>query len=205
MKEINLSAGKEYLTQRNNKISPMSTCNVTAAIMALEASDIPFGDSMKWAQEEDALADLLLSDESYEIMKRKYPWAIRDGYMPYEVHGMLEWGINEFVGQKVDTFSTNVSIMDILLNIKDNRCAPLVSGKFTKFGHIVAVVGYIENAPFKTLHDIEYIIIDDPYGDYWTDYEIRNGDNVQMTVQQFNRIVKSSDNLGAKWAHILNR
>ncbi len=205
IKEINLSEGKEYLTQLNNKFSPMSTCNTTSAIMGLMASGIEFHYDRRITQPEDALTKLLTTPEAYDRMSKLYAWAVPGGYEPYEVHGMLEWGINKFVGRDADTFSTKFSIMDILTNIRDNKCASMVSGKFTRSGHIIAVVGYRENSPFQTLEDIDSIIIDDPYGNYHSGYKNRNGDNILFTVAEFNRIVKSVNNEKSKWVHMFRK
>lgn len=209
--KINLSDGKKYLSQLNNKISPMSTCNTTSAIMALEVSNISYSIPDGWEQPEDYLTSILHSEGSYQRMKEKYPWAVRDGYEPNEVHGMLEWGINKLVGRQVDTFITSASINQMINNLFYNRKAVLVSGKFTATGHIVCVVGF---SSIQTEEDflvngfdpreIEYFIIDDPYGDWHTGYKNRNGDNVKLSFDEFNDLTKSYHMPNNKWMHIFS-
>lgn len=186
----------------------MSTCNTTAAIMVLMASGISF-DYPKDMQPEDYLTSILHSEEAYDQMAKKYPWAIRGGYEPNEVHGMLEWGINKLVGTNIDEFTTNGKLSDIVYGIVVRKVACLVSTKFTKAGHIVAVVGVRSEQPIEdyytwgvqlTKYTYDFIV-DDPYGNYHSGYSDRNGDNVVFSYDQFNALTKSSHAENSKWVH----
>jgi len=212
MTRINLSHDKNYLTQLNNKISPHSTCNVTSAIMALYASRIGF-DYPKDMQPEDYLASILISKESYERMTKLYPWAVRDGYEPYEVHAMLQWGVNKLVGKEVDKFTTKSSFTEIIKNLIKGY-ASLVSTRMTNYGHIVCVVGFESNIRMDILNRmlfkeekevdasiIENFIFDDPYGNYLSSYTDRNGNNIKLPYSTFDDLTKEYNHV-EKWAHL---
>jgi len=205
---INLSRDSQYHTQRDNIFHPHGTCNTTASINALLASDISFEYPANM-QPEDYLTQILESQEAWEKMKNEYPYFITKGYHPRHVHKMIEWAINEkLVKRQVTRFTTQATIRDILFHILQNRGAVNVNGRFTEFGHIVTVVGFETNQnnqitkPYDIqLDKIQYIIIDDPYGNYFTKYKDVNGNDIKFTLQQFDYLTKEYNNLNAKWAH----
>ena len=205
---INLSKDSDYHTQRNNKFYPHSSCNTTSAIMMLKAAGTYF-DFPAGMQEEDYLTNILESKEAYDVMRARYPWAIRDGYRPAEVHMMLEWGITKLVGRQVTKFTTNISIRELLYKILQGQPS-LITGKFTKYGHIVCLVGFEtlqRKEEFISVEDIKYdqlknIIIDDPYGNYHTGYSDHRGNNTTLTFEEFNAITKTYNMEDSKWAHI---
>ena len=208
---FNLSEDSEYHSQRNNKFFPFSTCNTTSAIMALKSSQIPFGYASDM-QPEDYLTSILRSDEAYVLMREKYTWAIPGGYEPNEVHGMLEWGINKMVGKKVDRFSTNNTLQELVYYLIRGR-ASIINGRFTKYGHMVVLVGFetyqkdadrIPELKYVDLNEIKHYIIDDPYGNYHTDYKDVKGNNVIVTPEDFNYVTKTYNNIEKKWAHIFD-
>jgi len=213
MFSINLSKDFDYHTQRNNKYVPMASCNTTALIMALISSNISF-DYPAGMQPEDYLTSLLQSKEAFDEMKKIAPWAVKDGYPPQEVHVMLEWAVNQkLVGRKVDVFTTNATIQDLLFNIlkKESTCA--VSGYFTKSGHIVTLVGFeskqkniesIKRAEEIDLDKVKDLIVDDPYGNYHKDYKDYHGNNIKFSLQEFADLTKTKHSLTAKWAHMIN-
>lgn len=208
--KINLSKDVSYYTQRNNRFYPYGTCNTTSMIQALEASGIPF-DYPEGVQPEDHLTQILDTKEAWDIMKARHPWAVPGGFAPRHVHAMLDWAVNEkLVGQKIVEFRTNVSIKEILLSILRFH-AVVVGGRFTKYGHIVSVVGFDttqknltpeSSAEEINLEQVSHIIIDDPYGNFHTGYKDVNGNDTLYTVQQFDWVVKNYNNPNKKWAHI---
>lgn len=201
-----------YHTQRNNRIDPTQTCQVTSMIMALKASGIPF-DCPESEQPEDYLTLLLDEPDAHEKLRREYP-SLADR-PPREVHAILSWAVNEkLVKRRVTQFSTRVSMQEILYRIARHKCAAVMSGRFTNYGHLVTVVGFeskqdrIEDlgSPGQVdMDSVQSIIIDDPWGDGRTGYRDTNGDDVVYTLQEFAHLTRVFDSLDAKWAHIFSR
>jgi len=207
--KIQISNDTDYHTQRNNKRSPMASCNTTSAIMMLKASNVDFK-FPDYMQEEDYLTMITESDEAFELMKKNYSWAIKGGYRPAEVHGVLEWAINKLVGEKIDTFSAETTLEKLIFQLLNGK-ASLVSGRFTDGGHIVCLVGFITNQQNIlqvkqeneiNLNEVTHFIIDDPYGDPLTDYKNHKGNNIELTKELFDWYTKEY-NKNSKWAHIL--
>jgi len=204
---INISKDNQYHTQRNNQFYPQGTCNTTASINALLASGISF-DYPHDMQPEDYLTQILESPEAWKKLQKEYPQLITQGYHPRHVHKILEWAINDkLVKRKVVRFTTNASIHDILFHVYKHG-AVNVNGSFTEFGHIVTVMGYStkQNNTITKPYDIqldkiEYIIIDDPYGNYFKQYHDYHGNDIQFPLQVFNTLTKEYDNLNKKLAH----
>lgn len=201
-----------YHTQRNNRIDPTQTCQVTSMIMGLKASGIPF-DCPESEQPEDYLARILDEPDAHEKLRREYPDLA--GRPPREVHAILSWAVNEkLVKRRVTQFSTRVSMQEILHRIARHRCASVVSGRFTSYGHVVTVVGFeskqdrIEDlgSPGQVdLDNIQSIIVDDPWGNSKTGYRDTNGDDVIYTLQEFARLTRVYGSLDVKWAHLFSR
>jgi hypothetical protein len=178
-------------------------------VQALEASGLRF-EYPKDMQPEDYLTQILDSQEAWDIMRSRHPWAIAGGYSPRHVHDMLVWAVNEkLLRRKVVEYKC-ISTHQIILSLLKGR-ALVVAGRFTKFGHIVAVVGFetsqedinANSSPENIdLAKVDKIIIDDPYGNYHTGYKDINGNDTPFTLQQFNWVVKEYNNLNKKWAHV---
>jgi hypothetical protein len=208
---LNLSKNSAYHTQRNNEFVPISSCNVTAAVMALKAAGVHFS-FPSMMQPEDYLYTMLDSPSAYDVMRKKYPWAVRDGYPPNQVHGMLKWGINRLVGKPVDKFVTGGSLKDMLWY---SLCEmPLImNGRFTAGGHMLTVVGFrslqdrylIKRQRDIDLGQVDAVIVDDPYGNYHTGYEDAKGNDIWFPLWQFHSLTNSYNADGAKWMHIINR
>ena len=67
---INNSTGKIIHTQRNNRIKPYSSCNVTSFINALKCSDIDFY-YPKDMQPEDYFMKLMQSENAWKLYVEK--------------------------------------------------------------------------------------------------------------------------------------
>ena len=214
--KIQLSNKSDWASQRNNQIWPLSSCGTTSAIMGLKATgiDIPKTEG----QPEDALTRLLETNEAYQIMKQIAPWAYDASgipiYPPRQVHLMLEWGINEFIGKEVDVFSDSVSMKRILYNIAIDQGAVLVNGRFTSYGHIVCIVGFqtqqkdifeCVTAKDIKLDKVDHVIVDDPYGDYHSGYIVTNGNDIEFTLNEFNHLTNNYNDMRRKWAHLLKK
>jgi hypothetical protein len=105
-------------------------------------------------------------------------------------------------------------MQEILHRIARHRCASVVSGRFTSYGHVVTVVGFeskqdrIEDlgSPGQVdLDNIQSIIVDDPWGNSKTGYRDTNGDDVIYTLQEFARLTRVYGSLDVKWAHLFSR
>ena len=194
----NNSENKPYYTQRNNQLKPNSACNVTAMIMALSAAGWPvdrLSDS-KHAQPEDALMFFLNNDKYVLEAWRKVDPA--GSYPPNEWHPVLAYGTNLFLRQKgllgdeadAVEFSERRSLSQFIRAI-DFGGTCVTSGLFTfknkkVCGHVVAVVGYKTDAEGNVLS----LVIDDPWGDYRTRYENVRGNDIEMPVADFKKIIR---------------
>lgn len=198
MTKKNNSAGKPYYSQRNNKIKPGTSCNVTSMISALSAAGWPVERlAPKGTQPEDALMRFLLTDPTSQAQwKRLDP---SGAYPPNEWHTVLADGTNRLVrsiigggplseGFKAITFTENASAALIAEYIRSGGAAA-VSGLFPlpdgrKLNHVVSVVGVVGD------DDPEAFILDDPWGDYHDGYANQRGDDIQMSMDDFLSIVK---------------
>ncbi len=215
METINISRDDDYHSQLNNKKHPLSTCNTTSMVNALKASGIKFACPLG-LQPEDHLSALLETDEARERMKRLYPWAVNaEAPIPArQIHGMLAWAVNEkLVKAPVVTFSTSVNVQEIFHNIL-RGIASVVTGRFTRQGHLVTVVGFITSqdsvrlsrCPTDIVTDlINGVIVDDPYGDYHSGYESPRGNDIMFDYAEFNWLTRIYIDPGRKWAHLFRR
>jgi len=211
---IDISSDGQYHTQLNNKFFPTGTCNTTSAINALFASKIDFS-YPEDLQPEDYLTRILDSDEAWEKMRREHSWAIRDGFAPRHVHRMLEWAINEkLVDKRVDLFLESLPFQSIIFHVAVRRQAVVLSGAFTAYGHIVTLVGLeTEQSDIEQVQDpaeinldaIDSLIVDDPYGDWHTQYRDQHGNGVKFSFQQLNNLTTTRDNAQHKRVHLFNR
>ena len=205
----NFSKDSEYHTQINNKIVPEAACNTTSMIMALkQAGHIPFFTD-EGAQPEDELSRFLLySTASSTRMKYRYPWYYEKKIPATEIHEMLEWGINYMMTWDIDRFSMKVDIETIIEKLQQ-KCGIVLSGLFpvnnTNWGHIVSLAGFVTTNEDKapSIDNISHFIIDDPRGEYRTDYQDMRGNNVRITKNKFMDIFKDTKSRKNKWAHII--
>lgn len=202
----------EFRSQRDNAVAPGGTCQVTAAIMALEATGIGF-EYPNGVQPEDHLASLLDSPQALMKLRKEHPGL--SGRPPREVHMILSWAINELlVHASVTTFTTRASLTELLFRIARHRAASLVSGRFTPYGHIVALVGFeseqvdladAANPAAIDLALVKDVIIDDPWGDWNIGYARRDGDDVHLPLDSFDRLTREYGESRRKWAHLFSR
>lgn len=199
--EKNYSRGIPYHSQRNNEVVPHASCNTTSAIMALKQAGIDVIE-YEGEQPEDSLSKLLETEEAWRKMKQLAPWAYdkwgKPIYRPQEVHVCLQWGINQYVGEPVDTFCPSLSLQNLITNL-DHRFGLILSGTFPvdsgELHHMVSLAGYVEEGG-----SITHFIIDDPYGNWHTAYRDQRGNDVRLTREQF---VEIFNKRGAYWAHVI--
>jgi hypothetical protein len=206
MKTVNNSAGKPYFTQRNNKIKPGSSCNVTSMIIALSAAGWPvesLGDNGE--QPEDALMRFINTDAA--TLNRWKQLDPGGRTPPNEWHEVLALGTNRLLrSHGIDsspvTFRADVTPKTIIDAVNAGG-AVVVSGRFPQKGtapidHVVAVVGYREEA-----QDLISFIIDDPWGDYHTGYANHNGNDIILSLDDFDALIKPQGRACKKWGHIV--
>ena len=211
MFEINLSRDSDYCTQINNKLIPYEACNTTAAIMALEAAGIAYPQKSGEQPEDTMTSYFLANKDVWDKFKREHKGAWKAGFLPQNISGTLAWGINEYIGKDVDHFIKTGSLQLMIWHLLNGK--PLImSGSFTKSGHFVAVMGfytrqhreYITNANGVDLSRVDYIIVDDPYGNWHSDYRDHRGNNIHFTLQEFNKLTNESNRDSHKWMHIIS-
>ena len=209
----NNSKNKPYYTQRNNKLKPNVACNVTAMIAALVAAgwDVEKLATEQYAQPEDALMHFILADARVDACWKKVDPA--GHYAPNEWHSVLAFGTNLFLRERGLIGKDEADAVEwgewrsksqIVNAIKDGGAAVL-SGLFTAegkktIGHVVACVGFREDDEGNLSH----FILDDSWGDYRTEYRDHNGNDIKMTIADFNSKIRhcGADN---KMAHLVRR
>lgn len=191
----NYSKGIPYHSQRNNEVIPFSSCNSTSMIMALKQAgyDCNFGEG----QPEDILTTLLLTEKYWQMMDSLNPRLRGQDYRPNEIHGCLSAAANELLGDSIVKFSTTTPINKIKDCLVDGGGAVL-SGRFKlsngkTLNHIVSLAGFGSNG----------YIIDDPFGNWKTDYIDHRGNDIMLTNDEFLTVFKGT--YASKWAHLIKR
>ena len=216
---INPSRDNEYHTQRNNVVVPHAACNVESYMMAAKQAgcSVPSPDGV---QPGDHMMRRLRSKEAYDIMRRSYRWAFDDetGRVinhPNEIHEMLVWAFNAMSPDGRATFTERGSIREMVYHIATGN-GVVISGRFTlstgrTLGHVVALAGFVttqrdiasvRGPDAVDMRQLSALIIDDPYGDYRSDYRDHRGNNIEMSLDDFNRIMRKQG-AADKWMHVI--
>jgi len=204
---INVSEGRMNFSQRNNERDPHNACNVTSMVMALAYLDYVFPKG-KYDQPEDNLHDHISNNpecvKHYSDFVSKNPWAA--GIPPMQIHDILSWCTNHWIGKQVTSFSTNRSTPTIFAELRSGK--PIVlSGDFpfvtskgvrTTLGHIVVLVGAEWNEGNSGNPD--RVIIDDPYGNTLNNFQ-GSGNDVVLSWDQFVKWIKPHNSTAIKWGH----
>ena len=207
-----ISGPKDYLSQRDNKLYPLSSCNTTSAIMFLNIAKIKYEwDRSRYPQAEDALTAITESPEAYEVMRRDYPWTW-DGrqflFKPRTVHGMLDWAMQKLVGWPVARFRMNTPLEELVLQIVRRRPV-ILAGRLTASGHMVVLVGVETNQDLSKISSRDEVVaaeivawmVNDPFGNWNTNYLQKVGDRVRLTGQSFMKLMREFWS-PLKWAHL---
>jgi hypothetical protein len=192
-RRINVSKGKINFSQRNNKILPAITCQVTSMVMGLSYIGWKFPEG-KYEQPEDNL-------KAYFMEQGKNP----------EIHADLAEYTNKWLGKKAVSFSTGRTVTQIINEIVEGRPV-VVSGQFPGFptqrtkplGHVVCLVG-CEWLPANAENPVaspDFYIIDDPYGNTLNDWK-GSGNDIRLDAGTFYNWMKPEKNLSVKWGHFL--
>ncbi|MCL2154080.1 MAG: hypothetical protein FWH53_00290 [Leptospirales bacterium] len=193
---FNNSKNTPYYTQRNNKKRPSAACNVTAATQAcmITENNFPHPQGM---QSEDFLMELLESKEAWSLLNTVLPGAICN---PWNVSHCIAWAVNKACYKRI----CKVEIITLQEMIHHILCGGSisVSGKFTKSGHFVCLVGLETDQEdiytIKSHHDVDLskirnIIVDDPWGDYTKNYKETNGNDVVIPIDVFVDLIFGKD------------
>ena len=241
---VNNADSDQHYSQRNNQfvqknskgmveVNAASMCNVTSLVMTADINGWKFP-SGKYSQPEDNLMDFISkSKEVDKYYKKTMPVMYNDWkkckltpsgkidyYTPNEVHAVLAYGFNLWVGcSTADTFRENVTIPEIVNELLEGR-AVTISGLFSGLHHIVSLVGAkwdlsrqytaTNNTVPKILQGIKAqhiapatFIINDPYGDYHNYSAGKSGRGIELTYNQFIEMVKPLNNYNIKMAHFV--
>ena len=191
---------KPYYTQRNNQLNPHGACNVTSMVMALSYLDYTFPKCSTFQQAEDRLYKFILEDpvckQYLSDFVQQNPWA--KGIPPMQLHTVLNWATNRWMGRLVTRFHGSLPIDSILKEIREGRPV-VISGTFPwpprkPLGHIVVLVGYNE-----TTKEVCY---DDPYGETYHWDKNHRGKNIWVSWDLFIRDIKDLGVRDKKLAHI---
>jgi len=232
---FDVSAGFSNSSQRNNiyvdkvlkKSTALVACNATSMGMGLEYTGWSIPQKyLELKQQEDNLIKFCQEDSIVlDYYKKTLPamyaaWLVRakDCYAPNEVHDVLSYAINMYMGSKVTYFKVNTLVSEIVSDISIRNLPIVMSGKFAGFGHVVCLVGFKAKKEFlegynktKTITEdlLKFIYewtIDDPYGDFRNDYKIvLSGNNIPMTSLQFNTMFNPRESTTVKFAHRFNK
>lgn len=163
-------------SQRDNKIRPSGTCNFTAAANCLDYLEIPISDTVKrkfpqYEQVEDILTAYSETEPAYREFKKFYPEfdAKTSEIRPRHFSQMVAWVVNQCVGFDVAKWGMR-TFAEVVAAVEAKKPV-VVSGKFTSFGHFIALKGITP--------DRDFFWVDDSWGDYYTNYRKTDGHNLR--------------------------
>lgn len=162
-----------YLNQRDNKYEPSSTCNVTCVAMILKYFD----------KEPSINKGLQLEDLLYE--------KLREAGKQKTLHSHLSELINEFGIN--NNFTTTARIEDVKNHIKKGFPV-IISGNFTRSGHIIVVSGL----------DSRGLIINDPFGEVLGKsykYANKSGEQLHYSYELIEWACSQTAGKERIWAH----
>jgi hypothetical protein len=197
-----------YQSQRDNTDRPGSSCNVTSAVMALDASGHPtteITDLPAGKRPEDYMTELGDSPTGVDAMRGLCPWFFDARGMatipPMEAPLMLDWVVQEVYGRALIKYETVQ--LSSLINGIDNGRAAILRTIFTPEGHIIALVGYeaVDDVGGQ-LGQVTGLIIRDPWGDVNSGYANHNGDGVLIPLSIFMSKVRAPDQ-ASKECHLV--
>lgn len=233
---FNVSDNKANYSQRNNeykwygngdaKVTASTMCNLTSMCMAADYMGYNFPDG-KYDQPEDNAADFTMkSPEVDAYYKAKMPAMYADYkagkegcYTPNEIHAVLSYAMNLWMGCQMTQFIDNMPIKDMLTKLTYDNEPMVISGKFDKLSHIVVLVGAIYKNNLGTVNPtLEqayesikinkplYMIYDDPWGCTYNYADTtKKGNDVIIPYKKFISDIKPFNNETIKWAHTFNK
>src|SRR5574344_2184822 len=186
---ISVAKPEDYFSKRNNEIDPMNSCATTNMVQALSILGYTFPDDTKYKQPEDRLINFIRTDERVlSFYKEKHAlwynaWknGEKDCNNPNEVHDVLSYGTNLWMGKKVTEFVEYYNVNNLPKQIF-NMKPVVMSGKFNNLNHIITLVGLMipsniyEN---KIVDDIQFndIMMFEFYDTYGKTYDYHSGES----------------------------
>lgn len=215
---FNLSRNENYYNQRNNEIDPLNSCATTNMIQALEIIGYSFPTIFpQYKQPEDKLIYFIRNDKGVLDFYKKtepnyynnYINKVKGYYEPNEIHSVLSYGTNLFMGKNVTTLSTSFSINNLVKELVQRNKPIVVSAKFNNLNHIITLVGctfkkeIFESKEMKNLNffDVDRFIIDDTYGNFKTNYKRGTGNDVLLSPTEIITLLKPIETPLFKVAH----
>lgn len=177
-----------YLSQRDNEFKPSGTCNITSLAMLMEYNGITPPPGM---QLEDILFKALQTPFAQDYYAKTYPSFKNQGYNARNIHGMLSWLARQYNYKA--SFTTSGDMNTIQTQLMRNKQPVIVTGNFTRYGHIVLVTGLTLKNNF---------IVHDPWGDWNTHYQSHQGSYRLYDKEDMWEIMKGTNT--NKWMHIIN-
>jgi hypothetical protein len=249
-KEITFNVSRAIMnyTQRNNeyswthksgklKMNALSMCNVTSMAMALDYADYQFPPG-QYKQPEDNLCKFIMENKDVlDYYKKKMPVMYdffekgdAEGICPVEVHIVLAYGTNKWLGTSSSvTFREDIKISELLSEIIVKSKPVVMSGTFPyknasgsqgTIGHINVLVGVkytleqLEKAKISKNNpaQLEQLmgilpskwIFDDPYGSMHQNFTAGTGNDVEVTTEDFIRYYKPLNSVNVKMGHIIS-
>lgn len=236
--KVDVSDGKLNYSQRNNNythtskkglidVKSSTMCNVTSLCMALDYNGFVFPTG-PYEQPEDNLAKFIMEskevDDYYRIhcpaLYKDYVAERGNYYTPNEVHCVLAFAVNQWLGCSADTFKENTPIFDIITELLEGRSC-VISGVFNGLHHIVTLVGaewtFNVDTSKKTIYRVieevqknrilpTKFIIDDPYGKWNAPNGYKSGmsgNNAELTTSEFMKMIKPVGNNAIKYCHLI--
>lgn len=211
---INVSEGFANYSQRNNVVIPNSSCGPTNMIQALEYSGWQWDNDIypELKQPEDKLTKFTRTNpDVLEYFEKNYPvyyknwkaeanrlaikqgkeyWQVEciDAYSPNELHDVMSYAANLFVGFKpeeckkastrpVTRFYCSFTESNVVLSLLGKRPVVTSVDPFKRGGgHYITIVGFVTNDNFivpkneeeakAQLKNIKEYIIDNTYGKF---------------------------------------
>ncbi|GHT62541.1 hypothetical protein FACS1894109_21390 [Spirochaetia bacterium] len=172
-------------------------------------------------QPEDNLGKFIMEDPEIDAYYKKISmyyddWrkGIKGCYTPIEIHDVLSYGTNKWLGKQVTAFSMSMPIDSIFEEIIEKDLPVILSGKFPnkageepKLNHINVLVGAIYTKQDTVQRSIasmpESVIIDDPYGEVGNYVSGKSGNNVIVPFNKFLDWYKPVGETRFKWAHVI--
>lgn len=225
MMRYNCSANKENYSQRNNRyvfvnkdvrIYSGVTCAPTSMIQALDYAGFKIP-TITGEQPEDSFTKFMVEsseiDTKYKsmlpVMWRDWKDGKKDAYAPHEIHKLLAYGANVYLGTEAVIFREDVSLNELTKQICVDSLPAIISGCIpynnTKLNHVVTLVGFTYDDHYKEDTKPRSLIIDDPYGDLRKNYAPNStGNDIEISFQYF---IKNFKPLGKeiKWAHLIQK
>lgn len=166
-----------YFSQLDNELNASGACNVTSISMVLYSLG-------------------LRGDGSYpQLEDQLYQRCLDNGWSRHDPYGLKK--LVESYGYK-DELTERGTLHDIRKAIDDgNPC--VVHGYFTKFGHIVTIIGYDDHG----------FVVNDPYGEWFaTGYNCNvSGERLHYSNELIAEVCspESADDPQHIWLHRISR